>query len=1078
MGRRAKLSRPPARGYLLLVLCAALSLLAKPDPVRAQAPQPTLVLVSGDGQKGLPGSALAQPLVVQALLLGNPLVSVPVLFTITQDETGGASIPLPSVNTNSLGRASASLTLGPQAGTVRVCAQLVVTTPPAPVCFIATAAWPKLKIVAGNGQNVPPFSPFAPLIVGLDEDQPLPATTTSVLWEVVAGQTSFPGGAQSVVTPLPLGGTASASALAGAGPSSVRIRASLPAFPLASAVEFQLQVSAPASAQLIRISGDQQSALINSPFAQPLVVRALSGGQPVSNLPVEWDVVSGPVVFASGGTNAVSFTNSDGIARIDLRAGATAGRARIRASAAGFASVEFEAVVIAPDEQIEIVSGDGQVAPIGSLSERLVVRVYALPSGAALPDRRVEWTVEQGSATLSTPVSFTDGSGLADVRFVFGTPGPIAIRARLAGSPRSVLFRAESLGPRLILVGGDGQVGRVGETLSQPLVVRLVADSGSGTRPIAGEAISWRILQGGGNLAASSTPTASDGRAENRLTLPSQPGTVLVEASAPTAGSVVFRAEARSFLPDDLRLEIVSGNGQSLTPNSPSQPLVVRAVDRQGRPLPGVGLRWSATPAEAVRFESTETRTGSEGTSSNVVRVLEPISVTVRVEVFDPPGASASVNFSLSAALAQTPGLNPPERDQARGFDRLCQGVANLPSPDPRQAELRELCRRLSEEAGADPQRLRSALATLITPAPLAGGRLALQAASAQLENLKQRLMALRGGERGVSVNGLSLVDGGNALPLSLVQAILWPAATSEESDAFSRWGLFLTGTVGRGRRDPSAQETGFRFDEWSLTGGVDYRLTDQLFIGGALGYNATETRLGRATGRIDATTRSLAVYLSWNGETSYLEGVLTRATNRLDQERQLQLNLGQGANVLAIDQRFASEAEGRQTGLFITGGYDFNRGALSFGPYLRATWLRQRIDAHRERALRQDRPGAALAVAVAAQRIESRQLTAGARAQYIVPFGAGVLIPTAQIEWTREYEDDAHGLVIRFLHDPSAASFVLRGDRFDRSFANLGLGVSAVLSGGRSGYMFYERTVGLERERREQLSLGLRFEF
>lgn len=88
----------------------------------------------------------------------------------------------------------------------------------------------------------------------------------------------------------------------------------------------------------------------------------------------------------------------------------------------------------------------------------------------------------------------------------------------------------------------------------------------------------------------------------------------------------------------------------------------MRTVERDGRTASGVGLLESAPPAEAVRFDSTQTRTERDGPTSHLVRVLRSTSVAVRVGVFDPRGVSPSAGFSLSAALAKTPVLDPPQR--------------------------------------------------------------------------------------------------------------------------------------------------------------------------------------------------------------------------------------------------------------------------------------------------------------------------------------------------------------------------------------------------------------------------------
>lgn len=90
---------------------------AKPVQFRAtatEAPAERLVIVSGDGQRGLASTALAQPLVVAALdRMGNPVMDVPVSF---RAEVGGGQVSTASVITVADGEASTSATLGALVG--------------------------------------------------------------------------------------------------------------------------------------------------------------------------------------------------------------------------------------------------------------------------------------------------------------------------------------------------------------------------------------------------------------------------------------------------------------------------------------------------------------------------------------------------------------------------------------------------------------------------------------------------------------------------------------------------------------------------------------------------------------------------------------------------------------------------------------------------------------------------------------------------------------------------------------------------------------------------------------------------
>ena len=117
---------------------------ARPTPVGDDAgtvdavagPATMLSLVSGDGQSGAPTLELAAPCVVTVSdANANPVASVGVTFVVT---TGGGRLLVASADTNSLGQAQTTLTLGAALGTNTVEARAVGLSG-SPVVFTAIA---------------------------------------------------------------------------------------------------------------------------------------------------------------------------------------------------------------------------------------------------------------------------------------------------------------------------------------------------------------------------------------------------------------------------------------------------------------------------------------------------------------------------------------------------------------------------------------------------------------------------------------------------------------------------------------------------------------------------------------------------------------------------------------------------------------------------------------------------------------------------------------------------------------------------------------------------------------------------
>ena len=86
--------------------------------------------------------------------------------------------------------------------------------------------------------------------------------------------------------------------------------------------------------------------------------------------------------------------------------------------------------------------------------------------------------------------------------------------------------------------------------------------------------------------------------------------------------------------------------------------------------------------------------------------------------------------------------------------------------------------------------------------------------------------------------------------------------------------------------------------------------------------------------------------------------------------------------------------------------------------------------------------------------------------------------MPHIQVEWEHEFKDDPYRFQAHFLNDPTATPFVVAGDKLDSDFFRLGLGLSFVVTGGKSGFVYYEKTLGRQGITQDNIALGIRIEF
>jgi hypothetical protein len=162
----------------------------------------------------------------------------------------------------------------------------------------------------------------------------------------------------------------------------------------------------------------------------------------------------------------------------------------------------------------------------------------------------------------------------------------------------------------ITVVRGDGQNGRVGTQLGQPLVVKVTDTQ---DRPVEGATVNFTF---DGDAAGSSTtpPSATtdvNGEASAIITLGTRVGPVTGHATVPVPEGTVpvstpFTAMA---VPETANgIAPISGDGQrGPVGTTLPLPLVVRVTDNFGNPIPNITVDWTVTGGGEVSQSSTPT---------------------------------------------------------------------------------------------------------------------------------------------------------------------------------------------------------------------------------------------------------------------------------------------------------------------------------------------------------------------------------------------------------------------------------------------------------------------------------------
>jgi outer membrane lipase/esterase len=334
---------------------------------------------------------------------------------------------------------------------------------------------------------------------------------------------------------------------------------------------------------------------------------------------------------------------------------------------------------------------------------------------------------------------------------------------------------------------------------------------------------------------------------------------------------------------------------------------------------------------------------------------------------------------------------------------------------------------------------------------------------STQLRNLLARLVALRGGAAGISLQGLTIGGG----------------ASADQGPQFAlgdgRLGVFVNGAISTGDKDPTENEEGFDFDAWGITAGIDYRFRDNLIAGIAGGYSENDTDIDNSGGSLDTDGYSISLYGTYYHDGgAYADAVLTYGHNDYDQKRNIRYSIDD----YVVDQTASADYNGSQWSGAVGVGYDIPKGPWTFGPVVRLQYVSADVDGYSEEMSDPDAPGGGWAASLDDMDQESFTTTIGGNVSRAVSTQWGVLLPQLHLSWVHEFKDDAISVNGTFIQDPTNSAFDIQSDNPDSDYFNARLGISAQFAHGNSAFLFYNKVFGYNDLDLDSFGAGVRLEF
>jgi fibronectin-binding autotransporter adhesin len=247
-------------------------------------------------------------------------------------------------------------------------------------------------------------------------------------------------------------------------------------------------------------------------------------------------------------------------------------------------------------------------------------------------------------------------------------------------------------------------------------------------------------------------------------------------------------------------------------------------------------------------------------------------------------------------------------------------------------------------------------------------------------------------------------------------------------------WNVFLSGNVilSEDFSDPTAGLGHADTTTGAISVGADYKITSHFLIGAEFAYGHTYGTLDDIGSNASVDTYSPGVYASYSEGGWYANAIGSYGFADYDENRNVSISTFNGTA--------HSSPGGDQIVGDLDGGYDFHRGAWTFGPTLGVQYVHLDVDGFTETGL----PGADLTVNQ--DEADSLRSSLGGRLTYAIRDGGIVFNPHLSASWQHEFMDQSRGITNQFS-SLGAGSFVVQTPNPSRDSALIDVGLDAQIN-------------------------------
>jgi uncharacterized protein YhjY with autotransporter beta-barrel domain len=768
--------------------------------------------------------------------------------------------------------------------------------------------------------------------------------------------------------------------------------------------------------------------------------------------------------------------SSSAHATFSLADGQNTVRLRVATSTGTTASADAQIAVAGAAQMIANAGADLTVKDSDAQPGEFVDFSGSASGGPANSQPTYQWTLGDtvlGTGATLTHIRIPDGNNTVTLTVTFAAD--LITTDTVQVSVGTVQMPVANAGPDETISDTDNVPGKT-----------ITLDASNSSTPI-GTITSYQWEQIEGQI------TRSLGTGQT-LTMDVQPGATRVRLTVTNSFGQVASAEKVITLTEPLGPTANAGADRTVhdTDRKPGESITLDASASTTASGTITSYQWSLLAQEGAQplgsgVKLTATLPNGVNTVQLVVTNSNEMSATDTVQI-------TVMAMSSRAQLAELPNLTPNQRKMAAALDDLCNRVVddngaaiNTDAPSSKRVKVSQAdrddlvnrCRGLVfgntaanqkkalEEMGADNFAAARTQATLFS--------------NFQYTGVMDRLVALRGGARGISIAGLNLMIDGDTVPLAqmrgMVRHFLGGGASADADEEpggllSDKLGIWFRGNYSFGKKDADISSPSFDADQYVLLAGVDYRLSDHAVLGTAFSYADASIKFDpKDPGGLDTKAWTASMYGSFYTAKSFYLDLTANVTNsKYDADRNITYVDGTGL--------VQADAKGSTGGLTysggFSGGYDFVHGGLTLSPNLGAFYINATIDSFAETG------AGGLNLLYDDQNFRSLTGTAGMRMSYAWKQSWGVLLPHLRADFVHEFGDETDVFAVRFAADPNvdnAPPILVETKNPDSSYWRLAAGFSAQLAHGISGYLEYQRLQSFQSLAFSDVSGGLRFQ-